>query len=287
MSDIKIHSYVMSFLDDQDVLADAISSLAHFSDHIFVVDGGMENALCHNPRFRDPIFRWINQREESGLITSLLDKSESHWSWSGIPLTLWEHAYLDPGNQRGWITGKMESLPDQPDWVCWIDSDEVCSWEMIKHVRPYLRSLPLTTKNVVLKWLNMVQDEQHCVGGQHSTWLSHGRLYRPKTISWSGGYHENQVYESDRSQFDVRILHTRALYRRRLLVQRGHPVIKGRSRILPNAPQFWDDAFMEEIPQGVTWPTLHWPEGEIPLQFDQDASEIWDATTGILLTNQA
>jgi len=287
MSDIKIHSYVMSFWDDQDVLADALNSLVHFSDHLFVIDGGMTNALCHNPRFHSPIIEWVGHCDEVDADSIEYLSDGYSMKWAGIPLTLWEHEYLDPGNQRGWITGKMESLPDQPDWVCWIDSDEVCSLEMIRHAHSYLRALPPSTKNVIVQWLNIVQDEQHCVGGTHSTWLSHGRLYRPRTISWSGGYHEHQVYEQDRAAWDVRVIHTRAFYRKRLLVQRGHPVIRGKSKVLPNAPQFWDDANLEEIPSGVTWPKLNYPEGEIiPFPFDADAAEVWDYRTGELLKHE-
>ena len=32
-----VHSYVLSMADDVDVLPDALDSLAHFSDHIYVM----------------------------------------------------------------------------------------------------------------------------------------------------------------------------------------------------------------------------------------------------------
>jgi hypothetical protein len=50
---------------------------------------------------------------------------------------------------------------------------------------------------------------------------------------------------------------------------------------MPDAPMFWDDARIEKIPSGATWPELHLPEGEIiPFPFEGDAAKVWDYRTG-------
>jgi hypothetical protein len=256
-----IHSYVISMWDDCDVLPDALDSLAHFSDHIYVVDGGIEGGtLCHHPRYETPL-------AESTFGKLLGDSNFGDrtliTTWNNVPLTLWENPFLDPGNQRNWTLKKMEKEPNQPNWICWIDSDEVTSRQFIDGLRPYLEALNPFVTNVCPKWLNLVQDEHHCVPHM-SNWLAHGRLHQPRTVYYNSGWHEHQNYDGERDHWDVRIIHARALYRRRLWIQRGHPMVAGRDNPL------WADAKIEAIPFGVSWANLHWPKDEVIIPFDMD-----------------
>jgi len=289
---MKIHGYIISMPDDLPVIGDALDSLTHFCDAIFLVDGGLgSGTLCHYPQDIEPLYRALYKTYENRFSHAFTPRrytakatllGESYKAdWGSIPLFLWENPFQSPAAQRNWILGKMLEMPDQPDWIVWIDTDEVCSWEMIKGIRKFLQAIPPNITNIIPQWLNLVQDEQHCVGGHHSTWLAHGRIHKPGLVSWVGSWHEHGAFEGDRMQWDVRIIHTRALYRRRLLVQRGHPVIKGKSKVLPNAPQFWDDALPEPVSDNVTWPKLNYPEGEIiPFPFEGDAAKVWDHRTG-------
>jgi hypothetical protein len=304
---VKIYSYIQCFPDDQDVLADALNSLVPFSSRIYLIDGGMtQGTLCHHPRFTGPLKEWIVTRPEfSGYGTEFFTIGTLPWTdeeiaefkkaveqrfddtkivpvgnmtleisgvnWAGVPITIWENDFLDPGNQRNWIIRKMESEPEQPDWVCWIDSDEVCSDQFISGIRDFLEAQPSEVTNVVPQWLNLIVDEQHIAGGDHSSWLAHGRLYRPGTVYFNNGWHEHQYYQGRRVQFDTRIIHTRGLYRKRLLVQRGHPRVSGHDR-----PLWGDVVAPEPIPAGVTWRPLHWPDGERVLDFNTDALTVWN-----------
>ena len=270
---MRIHSYIMSFPDDQDVLLDAIHSLETFSDRIYIVDGGFEGALSHHPRYRLPLASFLGDKIPWSLQHPEIN---GYYIYDGVcPIWLYENPFYDPGTQRNWLTKKMESLPDQPDWYVWIDADEVCSNQMENGIRDYLRSLSPDDTNVVMKWLNLCQDEQHMAGGNHSSWLAHGRAYRPGTVYYQSGWHEHQYYTGRRVQYDVRVIHTRALYRNRLLVQRGHPRVSGKDN-----PLWGDVQYIEPIPSGVSWSPLHWPDDEIAIPFGQDAREIWDSHTG-------
>lgn len=278
---MKIYSYIMAFPDDQDVLANALDSLAPFSDRIYLIDGGMtQGSLCHHPRFTEAIRYWMDRASMfRGYSDGLSGASGYKYLWGARYITLWENPFLDPGNQRNWIIKKMESESEQPDWVCWIDADEVCSDQFISEARNFLEAQPPEVTNVVPQWLNLIVDEQHMAGGNHSSWLAHGRLYRPGTVYWNAGWHEHQYYQGKRVQFDTRIIHTRGLYRRRLLVQRGHPRVSGKDN-----PLWGDVVTPEPIPSGVTWRPLHWPEGEIALDFNTDALTVWDERGGLRST---
>jgi hypothetical protein len=257
---MKIISYILACPDDCDTLGDAINSLSPFSDHIYLFDGG-NVSLIHHPRHIMPVKEWIGTRPEY---------DAGHWGNS--QLTIVEREFINYGNQRNYA---LRYLNDQAgegsNWLVWIDSDEVCSGEMIACLRSgYLDTIPGDIEGVYVKWLNLVQDEQHCVGGHHSDWLAHPRIVKVNNHSWSGSVHEHMVINRDKLiRLDVRVIHSRALFRRRLLVQRSHPNIK-------NQPDpLWDDAVMELVPKGVSWTPLHWPEGEFPIDFHADARDYW------------
>lgn len=275
---MRIIAYVITTGMDVDTLPDALNSLAYFSDHIYVTDGLQgPGTLKHVPLHTAPIREWLLMRSEyeSGDCISCR-------KWNGVPFTLMEREFDNPAAQRNWTLGRLSELDPRADWVVWIDSDEVCSWEMIHGIRDLLERVPRNVSDVCQQWLNLVRDEQHCVGGHHSSWLSHSKIHRLGAVHWANEWHEHGVFNGDRVRWNTRVIHTRSMFRRILLVQRGHPVIGNRrSRVLPEAPMFWDDLTVESIPNGATWPALHYPEGEIiPFPVDKDAAEVWDHSTG-------
>lgn len=280
---MKIFGYIISNPDEVPVLPDALDSLASFCDRIFLVDGGLGGGtLNHGPEHFTPlkdvmydwvaVCQWFTHRD----IPNGLERT-GVWGNKYVPITLWEHSFADPASQRNWTLDRIWNYSEQCDWLVMLDSDEVYSYEAELGMRDYLAQVPDDIIGVYQKWLNLVQDEQHCVGGHHSDWLAHPRIMRPKTFYWGGSWHEPMVCDRNKLiRWDTRVIHSRALFRRRLLVQRGHATIRERSTINPDLGPFWDDAVMEPIPAGVTWRPLHWPVEEIAIDFNTDALTIWN-----------
>jgi hypothetical protein len=248
-----IHGYIQSFPDEIDTLPDALDSLASFCDHIYVVDGGFgSGTLCQHPRYTTPIKEWLyEQTLVSHVYTHGPAENRYDGDWNGVPLTLWERPFDNPGSQRNYTLSMMLQEPEQPAWIAWCDSDEVFSNEFIRDVRSFLEGLSLDITNVCPKWFTLIQDEQHYTPS-HSSWLSHARLHHPGICQWSNSWHESMSYIGKRVNFDRHVIHTRMLFRRRLLIQRGHSVVNEGA---------WAGVTAEPIPDGVTW-NLHWPEGE-------------------------
>ena len=242
----------MCFGDEVDVLPDALDSLARVCDHIYVVDGGMKNALCQRPRYTAPLNEWFyDQTLICRLFTRGPDEGRYDGEWDNIPLTLFTNEFTAPGTQRNFILGKMLREPQQPDWLVWLDSDEVFSNEFIRDVLPFLEGLSPDVTNVCPKWFTLIEDEQHYTPS-HSSWLSHARMHHPGICQWTTGWHESMSYIGGRVNFDRHVIHTRMLFRRRLYVQRGHSVVNEGA---------WANVTAEPVPEGVTW-KLHWPEDE-------------------------
>lgn len=231
---MKIHSYVLSMPDERDTLPDALRSLDGFSDKIFVVDGGLGGGTqCYHPRYTAPVSEWIF---ECGLLA---------------PLKIWSNEFRTPGEQRNFALGMMAREAEQPDWIFWLDSDEIASNELVNDIRPYLKSMRSGVTNVCPKWLTLTQDEQH-YAPSHSNYLSHARIHRPGVVQWSSSWHEHMRYTGERVVWERYIIHTRMLFRKRLLLQHGHDIYDEKT---------WSDVTAEPILAGVTW-SLHWPEGE-------------------------
>ena len=281
-----IWGYIMAQRDDQDVLMDALRSMARIANRIILVDG-IEPALSHNPRFTAPLSQWLRAQgfdlswHRQGYTTLV----------GGTPLLIHEHFFDNPGKQRNYVEKELFPtliLPDgNPDWIYWHDADEIASWELINQCRRFLLSLSEDVKTVVPKWLNLVENEGTMVSN-HSDWLAHGRFFRPNTISWSGTWHEHQYMidgsdnNQSRVQLDARVIHTRALYRWRLWKQRGHPLIRGEAS---EGSPLWDNAETDDVPIGTTWEKLTWPQGEVrDIPFDEDVRNYYDAA-GVPIRN--
>lgn len=239
-----IHGYCMTMPDDCDTLPDAIDSMSSFCDHIYLVDGGLgAGTLCQHPRYIEPIKYWMD--------SGCGEHDEYHFVWDMKPLTLWENEFKNPGNQRNFILGKMLKEPEQPDWIVWLDSDEVFSNEFIRDVRPFLEGLSPDVSNVCPKWLTLIEDEHHYAPA-HSNFLTHSRMHHPGIVTYAEQWHEHQHYVGSRVSWDRYVIHTRMLFRRRLFIQRGHAIVNEGA---------WADVTSYPVPIGVTW-NLHWPEGE-------------------------
>ncbi len=147
-----LHSYIMSNPDEVDVLPDALKSLSRVSDLIFVVDGGLEGGtLCHYPRFTQPLREWFGAQEGVYIVVGPSgDYNIYHPRWR--PITLRENRFLSPADQRNWI-GRFMAACQPPDWILWIDSDEILSNELVACIRDELPLVPSNVTNICPTWL--------------------------------------------------------------------------------------------------------------------------------------
>lgn len=267
-----LHSYVMSNPDEVDVLPDALESLSRVSDRIFVVDGGLGGGtLCHHPRFTQPLGKWLANQKGALARYDLAERLDWIHRPGWQPITFRENRFLSPADQRNWVGRMMAKFSPQPDWILWIDSDEILSNELVARIRDELPHVPSNVTNICPTWLTLVEDELHCVEHMSGP-LAHARLHRPGSVVWEGNWHEHGNFEGERMWWSERVIHTRALYRRRLWTQRGHSGICGGTTPL------WKNAKMIAVPDGVTWPPLDWPKEEKEIPFDADASRVWHRT---------
>ncbi len=251
---MKIRSYTFCFPDEIDILENCLNSLSRFTDEMLLIDGGVSHAFVHHLRYTAPVIDWLNKRRE-------VSKNGNDLTWNGVPLLFMEHEYVDPGSQRNFALDILNSRCDKDDWIAALDSDEVESIEAETQMRSYLSNLPDSITNLTQPLLSLISDEQHCAAGHHSTWLAHSRLHRPAAVHYNLGYHEHQTYTGIRVQWDARIIHTRMLYRRRIWLQRGAATLRSA----------WDDLQMVDVPAGITWHPLTWPEEELRgFPFDED-----------------
>jgi hypothetical protein len=244
-----IWSYVISNPDEITCLPDALDSLAKFSDRIFVVDGGLGGGtLNQHPTHTQPLDMMLSALGQASFSGC---PDWASFCWNDTPLTLYDNEFRDPANQRNWILDHMAEESNQPDWIVWIDSDEICSHEFENGIRDYLAGLPADVTNVCPKWLTLIQDNDHYAPAL-SDWLSHARIHHPNTVRWWGTWHEHMNYLGKRVEWDVRVIHTRLLFRKRLLIQRGHEVVnEGAWSVVTSVP----------VPDGITW-SLTWPKDE-------------------------
>lgn len=254
-----IWSYTFTFPDETDVLPNCLNSLSRCVNRIVLVDGGTQHAFVHQTRNNKPTLDWLMEQLEFDFITYTPSLS-IEGTWNGIPLVYIEHEYVDPGSQRNYILNWINEQELRPDWVVALDSDEVESSEAERNLREYVENLPPFVTNVVQPLLNLVQDERHSAAGHHSDWLAHSRLHRPDAVHYNLGYHEHQTYVGQRVQWSARIVHQRMLYRRRIWRQRQAYTLRSA----------WDDVQMVDVPPGVTWRPLRWPETETVIPFDED-----------------
>jgi len=259
---MRIFGYCITFVDDVDVLPNCLSSLARIPvDKIVVVDGGLDHAMMHHQRNFKPIQEWILSRDECETIGC--NGMISEYRWGGVPLVILENTMVSPGGQRNYALNWIDSQSDRPDWVVALDADEVESSEAESGMRDYLESLSEDTTNVVQPLLNLLQDEEHYAMGPHSSWLSHSRLHRTGSVSYSNQWHEHQNYVGNRARWDARIIHTRMLFRRRLWIQRNAHTIRSA----------WKDVEIGPIPDGIDWYPFEWPAGERVILFDEDVRQ--------------
>lgn len=227
---MRIATYCITFPEEHDVIMNMVRQAKRLGD-VWVVDGGPDGHLCHNPTpDLDP---WVLQRmgEVEGFIYTRL-------SWPG-----------NPGTQRNDALRIME--PHNYDWIIQNDSDEFWPDQMVEQIPEYLESQQESVTNIKVKVLPLVGDEGH-YSPNYAHHLSHARIHRPGAVSWSETWHEHQFFEGGRIDSDLWLVHTNWLFLERLKRIKGHGL------------EGWDHnpVQIEALPSdrfGLTWPELDYP----------------------------
>lgn len=264
---MKVYSYTIACPDDGDVLPNCLNSLSKFVDRIYLVDTSNETSMIRQVRNGGILFKYIVSRPEYCELAYF----DGDWrvdEWNGVELYTSKHDFTTPGEVRNWT---LEHMGKDCDWIVALDADEIASNEMINGLRPFLATLPTQDTNVVQPLCNLVVDPDHMAQGHHSTWLSHARVHRPDMVKWTEQWHESMSFVGYRVQFPARIIHTRMLFRKRLLLQRGH------DKIVEGA---WADAYPVPVPADCTFDMEWLPDEPIGVPVDQTLGE-YRASTGL------
>ena len=227
---MRIATYCITFPEEHDIVMNMVRQARKLGD-VWIVDGGPDGHLCHNPR--TDIDPWILQRmaEEHGFIYTRIP-------WPG-----------NPGAQRNNALRMME--PYGYDWIIQNDSDELWPDQSIAAIPGYLESLDPIQSNVIVKVFPLVGDEQH-YSKRYAHHLTHGRIHRGSTVQWGETWHEHQFFKGERVKSDLWLVHTNWLFLERLKRIKGHGLER------------WGDVDRTPIPNsfGLTWPTLDYPDGD-------------------------
>jgi len=147
-----------------------------------------------------------------------------------------------------------EVLGDYP-WIMHLDSDEVLTREIQRDLQPLLKSLSSDVVTIAPRWLTLYPDEQ-TYAPTCSGFLSHGRIYQPKRVTWVNPLHEHQTYRGVRYEWEGHfIVHCRQLFERRCFRQCNHGAAAWPGFVENLRP-------LANLGVTVTWPTLVWPEEE-------------------------
>jgi hypothetical protein len=202
-------AFIPTFQDDTDVLVNAVRSLVAIEGlrEILVCDTG-PGVVRNNPRPNQPTVpqfcKWAQAKGWPVVYSA-------EFQFSGTP------SYGELCNYYGKI------LEDYP-WIIYLGSDEMLSAELCANLPDLLKTVRSEVSTIAPKMLSLYPDEQTYSAGVHSTYLCHGRIYRPKKITWTNILHEHQKFNGEQLQWDRYLLHFRQLFERRCLRQCWLPI---------------------------------------------------------------
>jgi hypothetical protein len=240
MAVIPLAAFIPAFQDDTDVLENAVRSLVG-------LEGLREILVCDT----GPGFYHENFRPEQRSV-----KDFCGWAQGmGWPV-VYDAGLVLKGVQDFSVLRNYshEILGDYP-WIIHLDSDEVLTREIQRDLQSLLNGLRPEVVTIAPRWLTLYPDEQ-TYSVTCSEFLSHGRIYRPKRITWVNPLHEHQNYRGERYEWaDHFIIHCRQLFERRCQRQCGHGAAAW--------PGFTESLRpLSALGVTVTWPTLVWSEEE-------------------------
>ena len=237
---VPLAAFIPAFQDDTDVLVNAVRSLVG-------LEGLREILVCDT----GPGFYHENFRPEQQSVRDFCIWAQG----MGWPV-VYDPGYTirDRHDFSALRNYSHEVLGNYP-WIIHLDSDEVLTGEIQRDLQPLLRSLRPEVATVAPRWLTLYPDEQ-TYAASCSNFLSHGRIYQPKRITWVNPLHEHQNYRGERYEWaDHFIVHCRQLFERRCQRQCGHGAAAWSGFIESLRP-------LSALGTTATWPDLSWPEEE-------------------------
>ena len=206
---VDLAAYILTNDEDTDILINPVRSLVGVVDSILLCDVGNTVGLYNN------------RRPDTQTVREFVD----YWKrYEGWPLEYTDATLREDDLFYDWARNKADELLQNREWVMFLDSDEMLSNEGRQSIQEVLQTLNEREPGVSTirpKWLTPWPDMLH-YSINYSGTLSHGRIYRPKMISWHNKYHEHQDFKGSALNWDVRILHFRQLWQNRCERQRGH-----------------------------------------------------------------
>jgi hypothetical protein len=237
---IPLAAFIPAFQDDTDVLVNAVRSLV-------AVPGLREILICDT----GPGFYHENFRTDQRTV-----KEFCAWACAeGWPVS-YDAGHTLAGCQDFSVVRNYANavLGDYP-WIIHLDSDEVVTCELARDLQALLKSVASDVVTIAPRLLSLFPDEQ-TYAVLYSNLLTHGRIYRPKFITWENPRHEHQHYRGARYEWaDHCIVHCRPLFERRCQRQCGHGAAAWPSFVENLRP-------LENLGVPVSWPPLEWPGEE-------------------------
>lgn len=238
----KLATYILTCQDDTDILINAVKSAMSLGP-VFLFDTGQGARYQHRLDGLESVYAFYRNCKAQGWPVYYTDQVQ--WLDSAVD---YAHARNTAGK---WLANTYE-------WVVMLDSDEMLSKEFVHDLPALLHLLDSTDNEVVTiapEWLTLWPDAEH-YAVNYSGSLAHGRVYRPKKITWQGPIHEHQHYDGQRMEWPRKILHFRQLFTKRSQRQNGHggdawPRINEAVRPVSELP-------------GVSWLAFNWSLDDQP-----------------------
>jgi hypothetical protein len=238
MAVIPLAAFIPVMQDDTDVLENAVRSLVG-------LEGLREILVCDT----GPGFYHENFRSEQRPVAEFCAWAQSE-GWPVIYDTGLK-GVRDFSVVRNY---SHDVLGDYP-WIMHLDSDEVVTLELKRDLQDLLRRATPDVVTIAPRWLTLYPDEQ-TYATTCSGFLSHGRIYQPKRVTWVNPLHEHQNYRGTRYEWEGHfIVHCRQLFECRCQRQCGHGAAAWPGFVAGLRP-------LGELGHTVSWLPLVWPGEE-------------------------
>jgi hypothetical protein len=233
-------TYILTCQDDTDILINAVKSAIELGP-VWLFDTGQGVRYQHHSEDFIPVYGFYRQCKARG------------WPVQYSDLVHWGEQDVDYSTARTKI-GRY--LAQFCKWVLMLDSDEMLSNEFVHGLPGLLDGISDDIVTIAPEWLTLWPDDQH-FAWNYSGVLSHGRIYRPDSVSWTNRLHEHQSYTGKRIEWDRKIIHFRQLFSQRSQIQNGHGGDAW--------PRISDDIRPISQLEGVTWPNFTWSNADRPV----------------------
>jgi len=142
------------------------------------------------------------------------------------------------------------------DWILSIDTDEIATDQLRKHLRNYIEKLPEKVGSVKVKRVDLIYDfHYYLTSPRVHPFMSHPWLYKRKGSRWVNKCHEIYVGEGDKRNWDIiGVVHYNLLLSKRLRMK-THPQYQNREEFSDEfiLKKWQRDSIVADLPLSVTW----------------------------------